>query len=241
MEPTNLVRSVGVVIFGFTLDQWVYPKVTPNRKNRGHGGCQRKDLSSIKIHFHGEAVSLVPRGIHYNTLVTFLQHFCNGLLCVGNPEARVKYSKALQNCYKYVANMILVCLCTVGKSGVENVLCLCWKSVANGERNYLILSLLHWFCNGLATFLKWICSALRMLKTYIYIKVSINRPHILCVMSINQTHTCDINSIHYILIVMFLVSGYSPIGHVLFSYFHNITSIMTTLDVYNPHSSLTFL
>jgi hypothetical protein len=80
----------------------------------------------------------VPRGIHYNTLVTFLQHFCNGLLCVGDPKVCVKYSKALQNCYKYVANMILVCLCTVGKSGVENVLCLCLKSVANGERNYLI-------------------------------------------------------------------------------------------------------
>jgi hypothetical protein len=83
--------------------------------------------------------TLVPRGIHYNTLVTFLQHFCNGLLCVGDPKVCVKYSKALQNCYKYVANMILVCLCTVGKSGVENVLCLCLKSVANGERNYLIL------------------------------------------------------------------------------------------------------
>ena len=81
--------------------------------------------------------ALVPRGIHYNILVTFLQHFCNNLLCVGNPKVCVKYSKALQNCYKYVANMILVCLCTVDKSGVENVLCLCLKSVANGERNYI--------------------------------------------------------------------------------------------------------
>jgi hypothetical protein len=62
--------------------------------------------------------ALVPRGIHYNTLVTFLQHFCNGFLGVGNPNICVKFSKALQNCYKYVANMILGCLSTVCKSGV---------------------------------------------------------------------------------------------------------------------------
>jgi hypothetical protein len=35
-----------------------------------------KSLLSFFLHS-----SLVPRGIHYNTLVTFLPHFCNGLLC----------------------------------------------------------------------------------------------------------------------------------------------------------------
>ena len=56
---------------------------------------------------------------------------CNGLVGVGNSHTGVKFSKALQNCYKYVANTLLACLHTVSKSDVQNMLCLCLKSIAN--------------------------------------------------------------------------------------------------------------
>ena len=52
----DVVQGVDAVIFGFTLVQWVYPRVAPNRENCGHGGCPRQDVSSIIIHFHGESV-----------------------------------------------------------------------------------------------------------------------------------------------------------------------------------------
>ena len=54
---------------------------------------------------------------------------------VGNPHIGVKFSKALQNCHKYVANTLY----TVSKSGVQNVLFLCLKPllivILAGERN----------------------------------------------------------------------------------------------------------
>ena len=56
---------------------------------------------------------------------------CNGFVGVGNSHIGVKFSKALQNYYKYVANTSLACLHAVSKSDVQNMLCLCLKSVAN--------------------------------------------------------------------------------------------------------------
>ena len=62
---------------------------------------------------------------------------CNGFVDVGNSHIGVRFSKALQNCYKYVANTILACLHTVSKSDVQNMLCLCLKSIANRGHLYI--------------------------------------------------------------------------------------------------------
>ena len=67
-------------------------------------------------------ITLVPRGIDCNIIVAFLQQFCNGFVGVGDPDIGSKSSKALQNCYKYVGNMLLVCLYTVSKRGVYSYL-----------------------------------------------------------------------------------------------------------------------
>ena len=70
---------------------------------------------------------------------------------VGNLQIGVKFSKVVQNCYKFCANTLLACLYTVSKSGVQNVLCLCLKTVANREKHlYIIFTfilVLQWVSN----------------------------------------------------------------------------------------------
>ena len=65
-------------------------------------------------------VTLVSRALDCNIIVvTYLQHFCDGFLGVGNfchfnlPQ----FSKPLQNCCKFVTDELLCCLHTVSKSG----------------------------------------------------------------------------------------------------------------------------
>ena len=58
-------------------------------------------------------------------------------MSVGNSQVGVKFSKALQNCSKYVGSILLACLYIVSKSDVQKVLCLCLIFVANkGRRLY---------------------------------------------------------------------------------------------------------
>lgn len=57
---------------------------------------------------------------------------------VENPHVGVKFSKALQNCYKYVANTLLACLYSVSMSGV-----LMLKTVINREKHLRIVPTLQ--------------------------------------------------------------------------------------------------